>query len=811
MPEIRSLPVLPLRDIVVFPDMVAPLFVGRDKSVRALEMVEEGENEIMLVAQRDASTDDPVADDIHAVGTIASILQLLKLPDGTVKVLVEGKARAEMHTLHDRGDYFEAEVLEIEAADPPEEDIEALLRAVQEQFESYVKLNRKIPPESVSTVAQITEPGKLADAVASQLSVKLSDKQELLELSAAKERLEKVFALMEGEMGMLQMERKIKNRVKRQMEKTQREYYLNEQMKAIQRELGEGGGGEGGERDELAELEQKIADTKLSEEARTKADGELKKLRQMSPMSAESTVVRNYLDWLISLPWGERKDIQIDLDKAESQLDGDHYGLDKVKERIIEYLAVNKRTEKMRGPILCLVGPPGVGKTSLGRSIAEATGREFVRVSLGGVRDESEIRGHRRTYIGSMPGRIIQSLKKAKSGNPLFLLDEIDKMGMDYRGDPASALLEVLDPEQNATFNDHYLEVDYDLSDVMFVTTANSLNMPQPLLDRMEIIRIAGYTEGEKLEISKRHLLPKVQENHGLKEGEWVVTDEAILDLVRYHTREAGVRNLEREIARLARKSVRRLAQTEGLLQVVVTPENLADYAGIRKFRYGLADETDQIGAVTGLAWTETGGDLLTIEAVQMPGRGNMKVTGNLKDVMKESIQAASSLVRSRAVMLGIKPPVFQTTDIHVHVPEGATPKDGPSAGIAMTTAIVSLLTGNPVSREIAMTGEVTLRGRVLPIGGLKEKLLAAKRGGIKTVLIPAENEKDLADIPETVTDGLSIVPVSDVNEVLARALTRPLTPIEWTAADEAALQAQLSGGKPAGDRPDATGDVRAH
>ncbi|MEM7767912.1 MAG: endopeptidase La [Pseudomonadota bacterium] len=811
MPELKSLPVLPLRDIVVFPDMVAPLFVGRDKSVRALEMVEEGENEIMLVAQRDASTDDPTSDDIHAVGTIASILQLLKLPDGTVKVLVEGKSRAQLQALHDRGDYFEADAFEVEAPDPVDGDMEALIRAVQEQFESYVKLNRKIPPESVSTVTQITEPGKLADAVASQLSVKLSDKQELLELADAKERLEKVFALMEGEMGMLQMERKIKNRVKRQMEKTQREYYLNEQMKAIQRELGEGGG-EGGERDELAELEQKIADTKLSEEARTKAEGEMKKLRQMSPMSAESTVVRNYLDWLISLPWGERKDIQIDLHKAEAQLDGDHYGLDKVKERIIEYLAVNKRTEKMRGPILCLVGPPGVGKTSLGRSIAEATGREFVRVSLGGVRDESEIRGHRRTYIGSMPGRIIQSLKKAKSGNPLFLLDEIDKMGMDYRGDPASALLEVLDPEQNSTFNDHYLEVDYDLSDVMFVTTANSLNMPQPLLDRMEIIRIAGYTEEEKLEISKRHLLPKVMENHAIKEGEWVVTDEAILDLVRYYTREAGVRNLEREIARLARKAVRQIAQTEGLLQVIVTPDNLADFAGVRKFRYGLADETDQIGAVTGLAWTETGGDLLTIEAVQMPGRGAMKVTGNLKDVMKESIQAASSLVRSRAVMLGIKPPAFQTTDIHVHVPEGATPKDGPSAGIAMTTAIVSLLTGNPVSREIAMTGEVTLRGRVLPIGGLKEKLLAAKRGGIKTVLIPGENEKDLADIPETVTAGMTIIPVSDINEVLARALTRPLAPIEWTAADEAALQAQLSGTKPeAGNPAGPAGDVRAH
>ena len=799
MPEQKTLPVLPLRDIVVVPDMVAPLFVGRDKSVRALEMVEDGENEIMLVAQQDPTVDDPQADDLYTVGTIATILQLLKLPDGTVKVLVEGRDRAQLTNLHDRGDYFEAEVLTTEVQDAHGEDLEALVRAVTEQFENYVKLNRKIPPESVSTIAQITEPGRLADAVASQLSVKLSDKQEMLEMTDSRTRLEKVFALMEGEMGMLQMERKIKNRVKRQMEKTQREYYLNEQMKAIQRELGEAGQ-DGGERDEVAELEERIAEAQLPEEARAKAEGELKKLRQMSPMSAESTVVRNYLDWIISLPWNARKDISIDLDKAEAQLDGDHYGLDKVKERILEYLAVNKRTEKMRGPILCLVGPPGVGKTSLGRSIAEATGRDFVRVSLGGVRDESEIRGHRRTYIGSMPGRIIQSLKKAKSGNPLFLLDEIDKMGMDYRGDPASALLEVLDPEQNATFNDHYLELDYDLSDVMFVTTANSLNMPQPLLDRMEIIRIAGYTEDEKLEIAKRHLLVKIRDNHGLKEGEWTVTEGAIRDLIRYYTREAGVRNLEREIARLARKAVRKIAQSDAT-EITITPENLSEFAGVRKFRYGLADETDQIGAVTGLAWTETGGDLLTIEAVSMPGRGNMKVTGNLRDVMKESIQAASSLVRSRAVNLGIKPTAFTTTDIHVHVPEGATPKDGPSAGIAMTTAIVSLLTGNPVSREVAMTGEITLRGRVLPIGGLKEKLLAALRGGIKTVLIPQENEKDLVDIPDNVKAQLNIVPVSDINEVLARALTRPLRPIEWTEEDEAQLQANLAGqgGNPAG------------
>ncbi len=807
MPKTKRLPVLPLRDIVVFPDMVAPLFVGREKSVRALEMIEEHENEIMLVAQVDAAIDAPTAADLHKTGTIATILQLLKLPDGTVKVLVEGRSRARLIALHDRNEYFEADVEPIAETGGSGPDVQALMRAVQEQFESYVKLNRKIPPESVSTISQLTDPGRLADQVASNLSVKLSDKQELLEMAEARDRLEKVFALMETEMGMLQMERKIKNRVKRQMEKTQREYYLNEQMKAIQRELGEQG--EGQERDELAELEQKIADTPLSQEARTKAEAELKKLRQMSPMSAESTVVRNYLDWLLSLPWGKRKDIQTDLRKAEKQLEDDHYGLEKVKERILEYLAVQKRTGRLKGPILCLVGPPGVGKTSLGRSIAEATGRDFVRVSLGGVRDESEIRGHRRTYIGSMPGRIIQSLKKVKSGNPLFLLDEIDKMGMDHRGDPASALLEVLDPEQNSTFNDHYLEVDYDLSDVMFVTTANSLNMPQPLLDRMEIIRIAGYTEDEKLEITKRHLIPQVREDHGLREGEWTVTDAAIRDIIRFYTREAGVRSLKREIARLARKAVRELSLKEGG-SLVITPENLADFAGVRKYRYGLADETDQVGAVTGLAWTETGGDLLTIEAVRMPGRGNMKVTGNLRDVMKESIQAASSLVRSRSITLGIRPTVFNTTDIHVHVPDGATPKDGPSAGIAMTTAIVSLLTGTPVNREVAMTGEVSLRGRVLPIGGLKEKLLAALRGGIKTVLIPKENEKDLSEIPENVKTGLRIIPVSDIEEVFKLALMRPLVPIEWSEEDEARLQASL-GGAGAGAGFGDTDAIRAH
>ena len=789
MADTKTLPVLPLRDIVVFPGMVAPLFVGREKSVRALDVVEDGENEIMLIAQRDASVDEPMDSDLYSIGTVATILQLLKLPDGTVKVLVEGKSRCRMVALHDRGEYFEADIETIDELASEKADVETLSRAVTEQFEGYVKLNRKVPPESVSAVSEITDPGRLADSVSAQLSIKLSEKQSLLEIQDVNERLERVFSLMEGEIGMLQMERKIKNRVKRQMEKTQREYYLNEQMKAIQKELGD----QDENRDELAELEQKIAEKPLSEEAKTKAEQELKKLRHMSPMSAESTVVRNYLDWLLALPWGEGNEIDTDLNKAEHILDTDHYGLEKVKERVLEYLAVQTRTKKVKGSILCLVGPPGVGKTSLGKSIAEATGREFVRVSLGGVRDESEIRGHRRTYIGSMPGRIIQSLKKAKTSNPLFLLDEIDKLGMDYRGDPASALLEVLDPEQNSTFNDHYLEVDYDLSDIMFVTTANSLNMPQPLLDRMEVIRIAGYTEDEKLEIAKRHLLPKISENHGLSEAEFSVDDDAVRDEIRYYTREAGVRNLERELSRLARKSVRKIAQ-DGVSSVHVTSDSLSDFAGVRQFRYGLADSEDQIGAVTGLAWTESGGDLLTIEAAKMHGRGRMTVTGNLKEVMKESISAASSLVRSRAVSLGIRPDVFNTTDIHVHVPEGATPKDGPSAGIAMTTAIVSLLTGNPVSKDIAMTGEVTLRGRVLPIGGLKEKLLAALRGGIRTVLIPQENEKDLADIPDNVKNNLTIIPVGDINEVLARALKRSLQEIEWDEKDQAALQANLAG-----------------
>ena len=792
------LPVLPLRDIVVFPRMVAPLFVGRDKSVRALEEVEKGGGEILLVAQKEAGVDDPAEEDLYAVGVVATILQLLKLPDGTVKVLVEGKHRAKLEKLIDKDDYYAAEYSKLEEGKADNEESAALMRAVIEQFDGYVKLNRKIPAETVGTVSAITDPGHLADAVAAQLSIKLEDKEQLLELIDVTERLEKVFSLMEGEIGMLQMERKIRNRVKRQMEKTQREYYLNEQMKAIQRELGDGDSG--GERDEIGELEEKIANTPMSDDARAKAEQEVKKLRQMSPMSAESTVVRNYLDWMVSLPWGRKKEVVRDLQIAQDVLDADHYGLEKVKERIIEHLAVQARGDKVRGPILCLVGPPGVGKTSLGKSIAKATGRDFVRVSLGGVRDEAEIRGHRRTYIGSMPGRIIQSMKKAKSGNPLFLLDEIDKLGQDYRGDPSSALLEVLDPEQNATFNDHYLEVDYDLSDTMFITTANSLNMPQPLLDRMEIIRLEGYTEDEKVEIAKRHLLPKTIENHLLKDGELIVEESAIRDLIRYYTRESGVRSLEREMARLARKAVRDI-EMKKTTTVTVNGENLDKFAGVRKYRFGMADREDQVGVVTGLAWTEVGGDLLTIEAVQMPGRGRMTVTGSLRDVMKESISAAQSLVRSRSVQMGIRPPVFDNTDIHVHVPDGATPKDGPSAGIAMTTAIASLLTGNPIRKDIAMTGEITLRGRVLPIGGLKEKLLAALRGGIKTVLIPEENEKDLVDLPENVKTGLTIIPVSTIEQVLARALVRPLTPIQWSETDEAAYRAQLGpGGMKAGE-----------
>jgi ATP-dependent Lon protease len=775
MSETRTLPVLPLRDIVVFPHMVVPLFVGREKSVRALEEVMKGDKQILLATQKNSADDEPQPSAIYDVGVVAHVLQLLKLPDGTVKVLVEGRSRAAIVRFTPETDYFEADVAVIAEDEVVPAEAEALKRAVIEHFENYIKLNKKIPPEALAQIPQIEDAGKLADSIAAHLSVKISDKQQLLEIFNVAKRLEKVYGLMEGEISVLQVEKKIRSRVKRQMEKTQREYYLNEQMKAIQRELGE----QDDARDELNELEKRIKKTKLSKEARTKAEAELKKLRNMSPMSAESTVVRNYLDWLLSVPWGKAKTKPIDVLEAERILDEDHYGLEKVKERIIEYLAVQARTGSLKGPILCLVGPPGVGKTSLGKSIAKATGREFARVSLGGVRDESEIRGHRRTYIGSMPGKIIQSMKKVKTNNALFLLDEIEKMGQDWRGDPASALLEVLDPEQNSTFNDHYLEVDYDLSPVMFITTANSLNMPQPLLDRMEIIRIPGYTEDEKVEIAKRHVLPKLMQNHGLKDEEFVVPEESIRDLIRYYTREAGVRSLERELGGLARKAVRDMLK-EKLTSITVDAERLAKYAGVRKYKHGETDENDQVGIVTGLAWTEFGGDILTIEAVKMPGKGRMQVTGNLKDVMKESVSAANSYVRARATAFGIKPTVFDKTDVHVHVPEGATPKDGPSAGGAMVTAMVSVLTGIPIRKDVAMTGEITLRGRILPIGGLKEKLLAALRSGIKTVLIPQENEKDLADIPANVKEGLTIIPVRTADEVLAHALTGPLTPIEW-------------------------------
>ena len=769
-----SYPVLPLRDIVAFPHMIVPLFVGRDKSVRALEDVMKDDKQILLVTQKNAADDDPSPDDIYTVGTVGTVLQLLKLPDGTVKVLVEGVQRARITEFKENEDFFEAfaEPIIDEESDEPEQ--EALSRAVVGQFEQYIKLNKKIPPEVLVSVNQIEDPAKLTDTIASHLALKIAEKQELLESETVIERLERVYGFMEGEIGVLQVEKRIRNRVKRQMEKTQREYYLNEQMKAIQKELGE----TDDSRDELVELEERIRKTKLSKEAREKADAELKKLRNMSQMSAEATVVRNYLDWLLAIPWKKRSRVKKDIRHAQSILDRDHYGLEKVKERILEYLAVQQRTGKVKGPILCLVGPPGVGKTSLGKSIAESTGRNFVRMSLGGVRDEAEVRGHRRTYIGSLPGKVIQGMKKAKFSNPLFLLDEIDKLGNDYRGDPSSALLEVLDPEQNTTFQDHYLEVDYDLSDVMFVTTANTLRMPQPLLDRMEIIRISGYTEDEKVEICKRHLISKQIEQHGLKKGEWSITDDGLRDLVRYYTREAGVRNLERELANLARKSVKEILM-DGVKTVEVTPENLEKYAGVRKYRYGEAEENDLVGVTTGLAWTEVGGELLSIESVTVPGKGKVISTGKLGDVMRESIQAAESFVKSRAFMFGIPLKSLENRDIHVHVPEGATPKDGPSAGVGMVTSIVSVLTGIPVRRDVAMTGEVTLRGRVLPIGGLKEKLLAALRGGLKVVLIPKDNEKDLAEIPDNVKEGLEIIPVSTVDEVLSTALTKPLVPID--------------------------------
>ena len=772
--ETRAYPVLPLRDIVVFPHMIVPLFVGRKKSILALEEVMRSDTFILLATQKNASDDEPATEAIYEIGTLASVLQLLKLPDGTVKVLVEGAQRAKVLRYTDRADYFEADAVVLEDALGEKVEAEALARVATTQFESYVKLNKKVPPEVVGVVQQITDYAKLADTVASHLAVKIPDRQAILETTAVTERLEKVLGLMESEISVLQVEKRIRTRVKRQVEKTQREYYLNEQMKAIQKELGDEEG-----RDELAEIEDKIKKTKLSKEAREKATHELKKLRQMSPMSAETTVVRNYLDWLLSIPWNKKTKVKKDLKLAQEVLDNDHFGLEKVKERIVEYLAVQQRANKLTGPILCLVGPPGVGKTSLGKSIARATGRDFVRVSLGGVHDEAEIRGHRRTYIGSMPGKVIQSMRKAKSSNPLFLLDEVDKMGADFRGDPSSALLEVLDPEQNHTFNDHYLEVDYDLSSVMFITTANTLNIPPPLMDRMEIIRIAGYTEDEKVEIARKHLIPHAVTKHGLDPNEWAIDEDALLTIIRRYTREAGVRNLERELSTLIRKAIKEIMISKKK-SVKVVANSLADYLGVPKFRYGEIEAEDRVGVVTGLAWTDVGGELLFIEAAMMPGKGKMTVTGNLRDVMKESISAAASYVRSRAVAFGIKPPLFDERDIHVHVPEGATPKDGPSAGVAMVTAIVSVMTGIPVRRDLAMTGEITLRGRVWPIAGLKEKLLAALRGGIKTVLIPEENAKDLVEISDSITSGLEIVPVSRMDEVLARAMTRKLEPIEW-------------------------------
>jgi ATP-dependent Lon protease len=791
----ETLPVLPLRDIVVFPHMIVPLFVGREKSIKALEEVMREDKRILLVAQKNPADDDPSIDAIYEVGTLAQVLQLLKLPDGTVKVLVEGTERAKVVRFTSHADYFEAEVKLLPNLIANEQETEALARTAISQFESYVKLNKKVPQEILATLGQITDLAKLSDTIAAHLAIKITEKQEILEMQSVQARLEKAFAVMEGEISVLQVEKRIRSRVKRQMEKTQREYYLNEQMKAIQKELGDGE-----ERDEVGELEQKVKNTKFSKEARERAEAEIKKLRQMSPMSAEATVVRNYLDWLLSLPWGVKSKVKRDLPFAQSVLDSDHFGLDKVKERIVEYLAVQSRTNKMKGPILCLVGPPGVGKTSLGKSIAKATGREFIRMSLGGVRDEAEIRGHRRTYIGSMPGKIIQSMKKAKKSNPLFLLDEIDKMGMDFRGDPSSALLEVLDPEQNSTFMDHYLEVEYDLSNVMFVTTSNTLNIPPALLDRMEIIRIAGYTEEEKMEIGKRHLVPKVMENHALDKKDFEITDAAIYEAIRRYTREAGVRNLEREINSIARKAVKDLMMSKKK-KIKVTPEVVNQYLGVQKFKHGEAEREDQVGVVTGLAWTEVGGELLTIEALMMPGKGKMTVTGNLKDVMKESISAASSYVRSRAPSIGVKPPVFDKKDIHVHVPEGATPKDGPSAGIAMVTAIVSVMTGIPVRKDVAMTGEITLRGRVLPIGGLKEKLLAALRGGIKKVLIPEENAKDLAEIPDSVKNGMEIIPVAMMDDAMKHALVRMPEPIEWDeVAEEAAAAARALAEKAAGE-----------
>jgi len=794
-------PVLPLRDIVVFPHMIVPLFVGREKSVRALEDVMQDDKHILMLTQRNATQDDPAPNDLYTFGTVGTVLQLLKLPDGTVKVLVEGSHRAKVMRFADNPDFFQAFAEPIEEFGGDQGELGALQRAVVGQFDQYIKLNKKIPPEVLVSVNQIDDAAKLADTIASHLTLKIPEKQLLLEITSVNERLEKIFGYMEGEIGVLQVEKRIRNRVKKQMEKTQRDYYLNEQMKAIQKELGETEEG----KNEADELEERINKTKMSKEAQEKSLAELKKLRAMSPMSAEATVVRNYLDWMLGIPWAERTRTRKDIKKAEQILDIDHYGLEKVKERILEYLAVQQRQNKVKGPILCLVGPPGVGKTSLGKSIAKATGRNFVRMSLGGVRDEAEIRGHRRTYIGSMPGKVIQGMKKAKSSNPLFLLDEVDKLGSDWRGDPSSALLEVLDPEQNHAFNDHYLEVDYDLSDVMFVCTANTLRMPQPLLDRMEIIRLSGYTEDEKIEISKRHLIPKIMKEHGLKKGEFSISEDALRDIVRYYTREAGVRSMEREIASLARKSLKDIL-VKKLQSVHVTRRNIEKYLGVKKFRFGEVEPEDLVGVTTGLAWTEVGGELLTIEAVAVPGKGKITITGKLGDVMRESVQAAESYVKARAVAFGIKPSLIDKRDIHVHVPEGAIPKDGPSAGVAMVTSIVSVLTGITVRKDVAMTGEITLRGRVLPIGGLKEKLLAALRGGLTTVLVPKENEKDLTEIPDNVKKGLKILLMNTVEEVLKYALTKPITPIEW---DENAEMAADAARKKAADGDDVGGVVK--
>jgi ATP-dependent Lon protease len=777
----NSYPVLPLRDIVVFPHMIVPLFVGREKSVRALEEVMQDDKDIVLASQIDPNEDDPNKDGIYKVGVIANVLQLLKLPDGTVKVLVEGRERVKIKDFIDNANYFEAEAEILAEVDGDAVATKALCRSVVEEFGKYAKLRKNVPEEVLSTVGETKGASKLADIVSGHLGLDIVEKQGLLETLNIAERLEKAFTHMKGELSVLKVEKKIKTRVKTQMEKTQREYYLNEQMKAIQRELGDGD-----DQSEMDELLKKVSEAKLSTEAQEKVDGEIKKLKNMSPMSAEATVVRNYLDWILSLPWGKKSRLKKNLNRAQKVLDDDHYSLEKVKERIIENLAVQQRSSKLKGPIMCLVGPPGVGKTSLGKSVARATGREFIRISLGGVRDESEIRGHRRTYIGSMPGKIIQSMKKAKTNNPLILLDEIDKMGQDFRGDPASAMLEVLDPEQNSTFTDHYLEVEYDLSDVLFLTTANSYNMPGPLLDRMETIALSGYTEEEKVEIACQHLLPKQIKGHGLKAKEFSLDNDTLLEIIRRYTREAGVRNLERELAKICRKAVTKIVKKEAK-DVAVGLGDLEDLLGVKRFRYGLAEHEDSIGVVTGLAWTSVGGDLLSIEALKLPGKGRMKTTGKLGDVMKESIDAASSFIRSVAPKMGIKPTSFERMDIHVHVPEGATPKDGPSAGVGMVTSILSVLTGIAVKKDIAMTGEVTLRGNVLPIGGLKEKLLAALRGGITTVLIPAENEKDLKEIPSNVKEGLVIIPVSHVTEVLKHALVSTPIPIEWDAEAEEA------------------------